>query len=438
MSRDDQPPVRIGLPLVLASIAGLWLCYFVLATARSWFLGSEDGWELFWRRGVVSAAGMGLTLILWAALRCFDRSTTFFRIMAALFLSLPLSMLSAQVNYSVFRDLDKALSHEKETVVVKIRRDRDDGLLRDLPLPPLSPMPPAAPQTGAPPLPPPIPAPPEVAAGATRVVIGEAPDKPRPVMLAVPGLFEIELASWDYLTDMTFGRYFMLLAWCALYLALVEATRARLAERREGEFRRAASQAELRSLRYQVNPHFLFNTLNSLSALVMTGRPERAEDMIQALSTYYRRTLSGDPTGDVTLADEVALQQLYLDIEAVRFPERLRTQVEISPVAAAALVPGMILQPIIENSVKYAIAARREPVTIGISGREEGGRLVLSVRDDGPMTGTGDPHGEGIGLANVRDRLQARFGDAASLTFGPRADGGFETVLTMPLERRGG
>lgn len=423
MADSAQPPARIGLPLVLASIAGLWLCYFVLVTTRSWLLGWENGGELFWRRGVVTLAGMALTLLLWWVLRLFDRCATWVKIVAALVLALPVSMASAQVNYWAFSKFDENKGHKDKAVVVKVERDRDDSVLRDTLDPPAPPLPPAPPG--------------QTRAGETRIVIGRAlDDEPPPAEIAAPGLGKVELAGWGYVTDMAFGRYFMLLSWCALYLALSEGVRARHAERREGEFRRAAANSELRSLRYQVNPHFLFNTLNSLSALVMTGKPERAEEMIQTLSTYYRRTLSSDPTADVTLSDEVALQQLYLAIEAVRFPDRLRTQIEISPLVASALVPGMILQPIIENSVKYAIAARREPVTIGIRASEEGGRLVLVVSDDGPMTETGDPHGIGIGLGNVRDRLRARFGTEAQLHFGPRAQGGFETVLSMPLQRR--
>ncbi len=356
MPSHDQPSSRVGLPIVLASIVGLWLCYFALVTIRSWLLGWEDGWELFWRRGVVTLAGMALTLFLWSVLRRFDRTATWVKIVAALVLALPISILSAQINFMVFSELDKRMEHDKKVVIVKVRRQHDEDLLRDVPeLPPLPPVPSSPPSPNI---------------GETRIVLGEHLDElPPTVALSVPGLGKLELASWEYVTDMTFGRYFMLLSWCALYLAMLTGERARAAERREGEYRQAAKAAELRSLRYQVNPHFLFNTLNSLSALVMTGRQERAEDMIQTLSTYYRRTLSNDPTMDVTLADEVALQQLYLEIEAVRFPERLRTHVELCPVVTGALVPGMILQPIVENSVKYAIAARNEPVTIGIFGR---------------------------------------------------------------------
>jgi two-component system, LytTR family, sensor kinase len=117
---------------------------------------------------------------------------------------------------------------------------------------------------------------------------------------------------WKQLADLALGRYFTLLAWVALYFALGNAEAARAAERREGEFRRAAKASELRSLRYQVNPHFLFNTLNSLSALVMTGKAEAAEEMIQTLSTFYRRSLADDPTADLSLAEEVAMQRHYL------------------------------------------------------------------------------------------------------------------------------
>ena len=132
------------------------------------------------------------------------------------------------------------------------------------------------------------------------------------------------------------GRYFLLLAWAALYLALVNAEQALAAERRERRVPAAAKAAELRSLRYQINPHFLFNTLNSLSALVMTGQARPAERMIQTLSTFYRRSLAEDPTGDIPLAEEIGCRQLYLEIEAVRFPERLRTRIDVPAELARA------------------------------------------------------------------------------------------------------
>lgn len=200
-----------------------------------------------------------------------------------------------------------------------------------------------------------------------------------------------------------------------------------------------AYDAQLKMLHYQINPHFLFNTLNSLSALVLTGKSAAAEQMIQTLSVFYRRSLTSDPTGDVSLEEEIGLQKLYLEIEAVRFPERLRPAFEVPLALADALVPGMILQPLVENSIKYAVAASRTPVTVTIAARAEGDMLVLSVSDDGPCTepGGATQDGCGIGLANVRDRLRARFDGAASIEAGPQLDGGFRTVIRLPLLRRG-
>lgn len=240
-----------------------------------------------------------------------------------------------------------------------------------------------------------------------------------------------EEGLWRQLTDVALGRYFLLIAWAALYLALGNGEMARAAEWREGEYRRAAKAAELRSLRYQVNPHFLFNTLNSLSALVMTGRGEQAERMIQTISSFYRHSLAADPTSDVPLADEIALQRHYLEIEAVRFPDRLRTEFDVPETLAQACVPGMILQPLVENSIKYAVSATTRPVTIRISAREADGLLVLTVADDGPGKTSGNG-GTGIGLANVRNRLAARFGDFAHVDSGPLPAGGYATVLTIP------
>ena len=183
-----------------------------------------------------------------------------------------------------------------------------------------------------------------------------------------------------------------------------------------------------------MNPHFLFNTLNSLSALVMTGKTDRAEQMIQTISRFYRHSLADDSTGDVSLEDEIDLQEHYLEIETVRFPERLKVKVDLPADLARFKVPGMILQPLVENSVKYGVSASSRPVTITIAAREEYGRLVLTVSDDGP--GTAGHHGFGIGLANVRDRIEARFGNAATIVSGPSLTG-YETELRIPMVKHG-
>lgn len=238
------------------------------------------------------------------------------------------------------------------------------------------------------------------------------------------------------IADLAIARYFFLAAWAALYLALSYAAETREAERRAAAFARAAQDAEIRALRYQVNPHFLFNTLNSLSSLVMTDRPAEAERMIMNLSTFYRTSLSGDPLEDVTLAEEVKLQQLYLDIEAVRFPDRLRTAIAIPDALLNACVPGLILQPLVENAIKYGVSPARRPVTIAIAAAAADGVVTISVSDDGKGPPAG-ASGGGIGLANVRDRLAARFGPAATLTTGAPAAGGFRATLTIPEIRNG-
>ncbi len=255
------------------------------------------------------------------------------------------------------------------------------------------------------------------------------------------GLLEVERqmppeqfkpSALEEIVDFSLTRYFFFMAWAALYLAIGFATAVREAERRAAEFARAAQAAELRALRYQVNPHFLFNTLNSLSALVLTDRKEKAEAMIMNLSNFYRTSLSGDPSEDVTLAEEVALQRLYLDIEAVRFPERLRVDIDLPDALADTPVPGLILQPLVENAVKHGISRTTDPVTISIIASARAGQLEVTVSnsagaDQRPATG------HGIGLANVRDRLAARFGDKAGLEAGPTGSGGWRAVLHMPM-----
>lgn len=232
-------------------------------------------------------------------------------------------------------------------------------------------------------------------------------------------------------------RFFFMSAWASLYLAISYASETREAERRVAAFAQAAKEAEIRALRYQVNPHFLFNTLNSLSSLVMTERTAEAESMIMNLSTFYRTSLSGDPLDDVQLAEEVRLQRLYLDIEAVRFPDRLKTVVDVPQDLMGACVPGLILQPLVENAIKYGVSGVNRPVTITIHAERQGETIRLTVSDDGRGPAAKDKDGAGIGLANVRDRLQARFGRAAGLETHAPEGGGFVVTLTMPEVRNG-
>jgi two-component system, LytTR family, sensor kinase len=248
---------------------------------------------------------------------------------------------------------------------------------------------------------------------------------------------EMRPTAAQEIAEIGISRYFFLIAWCAFYLALGFAQRVQASERRAADYARAAQTAELRALRYQVNPHFLFNTLNSLSALVMNHRHEEAESMIMNLSNFYRTSLAGEPVEDVTLAEEIQLQRLYLEIEGVRFPDRLKAEVDLPKELEAAPVPGLILQPLVENAVKHGVSRTTAPVQVEIRAHREGDELVLTVSDNGPplkLVSLGDG---GIGLANVRDRLAARFGAAATLEAEAVPSGGFTAVIRLPLVRDG-
>jgi hypothetical protein len=229
--------------------------------------------------------------------------------------------------------------------------------------------------------------------------------------------------------------YSFIVAWATLYLALSYASMIRVHERETARLRGAAQAAELRALRYQVNPHFLFNTLNSVSALVMAGRNKEAEAMILNLSTFFRTSLSTAVIEDVRLDEEVALQRLYLALESVRFPDRLLTEIVIPPELEDACVPAMILQPLIENAIKYGVAPAQHRVALRITASEDENGLRLVVENDGGAAEVAS--GTGTGLRNVADRLTARHGAAGVMTCGPRACGGFAATLHMPLTRRG-
>jgi LytS/YehU family sensor histidine kinase len=242
-----------------------------------------------------------------------------------------------------------------------------------------------------------------------------------------------------YIADSTVTWYFFFAAWATFYIAMSSANQLRLAERRASEAERAAQAAQLRALRYQVNPHFLFNTLNSLSSLVMARREDEAERMIMNLSNFFRSTLSIDPAADVTLSEEIALQMLYLDIEKARFPKRLRVEVDIPGELQAARVPALLLQPVVENAIKYGVARARQPIALTIRAEAQADRMIrITVRNSGEVVSPDifreEGPSTGVGLTNVCQRLAARFGNRATCEYGPRTEGGFEVALTMPLE----
>jgi len=231
-------------------------------------------------------------------------------------------------------------------------------------------------------------------------------------------------------------NFSLLAAWAALYyginyfLLLEDEIRQR--EMLEGQ----ASTAQLAMLRYQLNPHFLFNTLNSISTLVLLKQTERANAMLARLSSFLRYTLVNEPAGKVTLAQEVETLKLYLEIEKMRFEDRLRPHFRIESETIGARLPSLLLQPLIENAIKYAVTPIEGGADIWITARREGQAVRIEVADNGNADGAelAASPSTGVGLANIRDRLAQAYGAGHAFTTTKNERGGFSVIIEIPYE----
>ncbi|MBY8825306.1 sensor histidine kinase [Sphingomonas colocasiae] len=196
----------------------------------------------------------------------------------------------------------------------------------------------------------------------------------------------------------------------------------------------AASAASLAALRYQLNPHFLFNTLNAISSLIVIKDYGAADAMLAKLSEFLRATLSAEPDALLLLEDELATLQHYLEIESVRFGDRLAVEFVCPPELNNALVPNFLLQPLVENAIKYALAPSATPVTIRVEASTQGEMLVVSVEDDGTADEKHARPGTGVGIANIRQRLETLYGAAGGLETLKR-ERGFVATARLPLRR---
>ena len=287
--------------------------------------------------------------------------------------------------------------------------------------------------------------------GATAVVLLVAVSLHAFIDSWVLGLYrsDTETGFAQLFIGIFFLNLSLLGAWSALYYAInfflqVEEQADRL-ERLEAQ----ATSAQLAMLRYQLNPHFLFNTLNSISTLVLLKQTEPANAMLTRLSGFLRHTLLTEITGTIPLADEVETLQLYLDIERMRFEDRLRTRFEIEPAAAQALLPAMLLQPLVENAIKYGVTPQEEGARITVTAKVLGNRLRVSVADTGPgaqaqaqrtlpdaVTGRRTVS-TGVGLPNIRNRLAQAYGDDHRFEIRTPPEGGFTVVIEIPYEVAG-
>ncbi len=230
--------------------------------------------------------------------------------------------------------------------------------------------------------------------------------------------------------------YFLWLysAWSGIYAALFLVRELHAQELRSASAISAALQAQNSMLRYQINPHFLFNTLNAIATLILDRKNDVAEEVVIKVSRFLRFSLEHGPEDRVSLQREIEAQQLYLSIERVRFGERFVFSTNIPDSLATALVPSLILQPLVENAVKYAVAPTTALVRVAIWAMEIGGMLHISVEDTGSVTPDSGAIGLGVGLTNVRARLSALYGPLGELACERIQPHGFRARLTMPLE----
>jgi signal transduction histidine kinase len=385
-------------PLAVRSILGFWLFYAVTVVARA--LLGHDPITVLQNKSLTIGAGIALTFAIYGVL-VFVAATSSLRKRAIVAIAASFTAAAAMAGILIYADRYQDKPQDETHYISKegyriTELGKETRIERD---------------------------------GAAPLVVTW------PRVSALPPFEQFRIAA-----DSTVAWLFFFMARSAFYLAIKAQELALTAERRAADAESAAQSAQLRALRYQINPHFLFNTLNSLSSLVMTGRNDRAETLLLALSTFFRSSLSLDPAADITLAQEIDLQRLYLEIEKSRFPDRLQVEIDVPEKLRSARLPALILQPIVENAIKYGVSKTRQKVLIRIAGEMlDDGRMQISVsnhltngrKNELPAA---THEGTGLGLANVSQRLETRFGSKASCRYGPMQTGGYKVTLTMPVQ----
>jgi signal transduction histidine kinase len=262
-----------------------------------------------------------------------------------------------------------------------------------------------------------------------------------------------ETDVWSDFGGWLFGSIMIFLCWAAFYHGIKyyqllqsehEALLNFAAENKEEQLKRSraesiAQEAQLKMLRYQLNPHFLFNTLNAISALVVGRNTANANTMIMQLSNFLRYSLENDPIKRVTLEQEVRALKLYLDIEKTRFADRLELAFDVDVAAHDVKIPSLLLQPLVENAIKYAIAPAEKGGKISIFAKLDGQHLIIEVTDTGAGLDSGDStmsSGPGIGLKNTVDRLSAFYGDNYIFELRSPHSGGMTIYIRLPLEKQ--
>lgn len=243
--------------------------------------------------------------------------------------------------------------------------------------------------------------------------------------------------NWLFYLQHSVAKFYIMMSWSGLYFVI------KYYQMLQGEKQKAleaismAHQSQLKMLRYQLNPHFLFNTLNAISTLILVNENKTANRMVSKLSEFLRFSLDNDPIKRITLAREIEALLLYLDIEKVRFAERLQVQVKLSEEAKSCLVPSMLLQPLIENSIKYAVAKLEGQGIIEVEGELAESQLVIRIRDNGPIAydeGSQQESQRGVGLKNTEERLRALYGKHYSFNLFANTPSGCIVEMKIPWQ----
>lgn len=248
-------------------------------------------------------------------------------------------------------------------------------------------------------------------------------------------------ADWLLYIRDTPAAFYVMLSWSGLYFGIKYYQTLQLEKQKLLTAMNKAHEAQLKMLRYQLNPHFLFNTLNAISTLVLINDNDTANKMVSRLSDFLRYSLYKDPINKVMLEQEIYAARLYLEIEKVRFSERLGISIELEPGTEKALVPSLILQPLIENAIKYAVASQVNGGEITIKAKTFGHDLLLEVADNGPgmsivdgSVKTADNSDSGVGLVNTRERLAALYDNDFALVLTHNEPRGVKVNIRIPLQ----
>lgn len=246
-----------------------------------------------------------------------------------------------------------------------------------------------------------------------------------------------ELYERVYFLESFVGSFSVMLAWSTLYFGVKYARLFREMRERALKSAAMAHEAQLKMLRYQLNPHFLFNTLNAISTLILEQQTELANRMVTKMSSFLRYSLDNDPMQKITLKQELEALKLYLDIEKVRFEERLNLDLDISEESERALIPSLLLQPLVENAIKYGIVQSEGGGNLRIAAKVFAGDLLIELSDDGPgiqLENGEPPPSNGVGLRNTRERLVELYGNSHSFRLSRTDPHGLTIHIRIPFE----